>query len=142
MEKEDADLLVKDLYARIPYGVVVRIDRADGEPLDAKVRSIIKLRFPNTVMILAEDPNNPEYISVAEGDIVKPYLRPESSMTEAERDEVKDYLNNSIEGKLIGVKGRTIWLVDWLNEHHIDYRGLVGKGLAIEAPDGMYGFGK
>jgi hypothetical protein len=29
-------------------------------------------------------------------------------------------------------------LIDWLNAHHFDYRGLIEKGLAIEAPSGMY----
>jgi hypothetical protein len=29
-------------------------------------------------------------------------------------------------------------LIDWLNAHHFDYRGLIDKGLAIEAPEGMY----
>ena len=28
--------------------------------------------------------------------------------------------------------------VDWLNEHHFDYRGLIEKGLALEAPEDMY----
>lgn len=27
---------------------------------------------------------------------------------------------------------------DWLNAHHFDYRGLIEKGLALEAPEGMY----
>lgn len=29
-------------------------------------------------------------------------------------------------------------VVDWLNEHHFDYRGLIEMGLALEAPEGMY----
>ena len=29
-------------------------------------------------------------------------------------------------------------LYDWLNAHHFDYRGLIEKGLALEAPEGMY----
>lgn len=28
--------------------------------------------------------------------------------------------------------------IDWLNAHHFDYRGLIEKGIALEAPDGMY----
>ena len=28
--------------------------------------------------------------------------------------------------------------LDWLNAHHFDYRGLIEKGLALVAPDGMY----
>ena len=30
--------------------------------------------------------------------------------------------------------------IDWLNEHHFDYRGLIEKGLALEAPEDMYKF--
>ena len=29
-------------------------------------------------------------------------------------------------------------LVDWLNAHHFDYRGLIEKGLALEASKDMY----
>jgi hypothetical protein len=29
-------------------------------------------------------------------------------------------------------------VLDWLNAHHFDYRGLIEKGLALEAPKGMY----
>lgn len=34
--------------------------------------------------------------------------------------------------------GHTIHLFDWLNEHHFDYHGLLEKGLALIAPEGMY----
>ena len=33
---------------------------------------------------------------------------------------------------------KTYWGIDWLNAHHFDYRGLIEKGLALEAPEGMY----
>lgn len=32
----------------------------------------------------------------------------------------------------------TLVEIDWLNAHHFDYRGLIQKGLALEAPEGMY----
>ena len=67
---------------------------------------------------------------------IKPYLRPMSSMTE---DEKKEF-------SLLGVgihlfKGPLIPsydTLDWLNAHHFDYRGLIEKGLALEALEGMY----
>lgn len=71
--------------------------------------------------------------------IVKPYLRPMSSMTPEEYDSMRyeytfygdSYIHNS-EMLICGE------VVDWLNKHYFDYRGLIGKGLAIEAPEGMY----
>jgi hypothetical protein len=29
-------------------------------------------------------------------------------------------------------------VIDWFNAHHFDYRGLIERGLALEAPKGMY----
>ena len=59
---------------------------------------------------------------------IKPYLRPMSSMTEDEGVE----LDNTV---IMGNYGDD---ADWLNAHHFDYRGLIKKGLALEAPEGMY----
>lgn len=60
---------------------------------------------------------------------IRPYLRPMSSMTEEER-KYKD---------LCFKYDYLAWeYTDWLNEHHFDYRGLIKKGLALEAPEGMY----
>ena len=75
----------------------------------------------------------PEHITelIAEDLIVKPYLRPMSSMTEEEKLEY-----------VIAWDSRQPYLpteaMDWLNEYHFDYRDLIEKGLALEAPEGMY----
>jgi hypothetical protein len=53
----------------------------------------------------------------------KPYLFPLSSATK----EQKDFLKNN--ANTLGVSG----LVDWFNEHHFDHRGLIDKGLALDA---------
>lgn len=58
---------------------------------------------------------------------VKPYLRPMSSMTEEEYQEFG-----------YDVLRYTPREFDWLNTHHFDYRGLIEKGLALEAPKDMY----
>jgi hypothetical protein len=59
-----------------------------------------------------------------------------------------DGITNTSENIQFGHNWQYYWLnfsnenislyVDWLNSHHFDYRGLIKKGLAIEAPEGMY----
>ena len=70
---------------------------------------------------------------------IKPYLRPMSSMTE---DEIKEFILIADTVLWLGDKRSTCILslkqMDWLNAHHFDYRGLIPKGLALEAPEGMY----
>ena len=80
---------------------------------------------------------------------IKPYLRPLSSMTEEEFLEYHDIKYNKVTyrhnykrfdvGKFANVGIIPIEdYLDWLNSHHFDYRGLIEKGLALEAPEGMY----
>ena len=55
---------------------------------------------------------------------IKPYLRSMFSMTEEERKYLKHSIND--------------YFVDYCNEHHLDFRGLILMELALEAPEGMY----
>jgi hypothetical protein len=77
-----------------------------------------------------------------------------SSMTEKEFQELHSICPHStfnktnVSGWIIGIDGSEYGrishideiskLIDWLNTHHFDYRGLIDKGLALEAPEGMY----
>ena len=79
-------------------------------------------------------------------DMVKPYLRPFSSMTEEENEEYYNTMDketqrnypNSCDFSESIYYSKTIETFDWLNAHHFDYRGLIEMGLALEAPEGMY----
>ena len=124
MIQEEKQLLLKDLCARQPWGVKVQYNN--------KVYAIdyVSAEYEEVKLDIIDN------YTVGISDI-KPYLRPMSSMTEKEKLEVKEYLN-SIEGKLIGFKARTIWMIDYLNSIHVDYRGLIHMGLALEAPKDMY----
>ena len=64
---------------------------------------------------------------------VKPYLRPMSSMTEEEKEEFIKFRWTTNDGE-----PRMYEWCDYANAHHLDYRGLIEKGLALEAPEGMY----
>ena len=136
MTKEDKELLLRDLCARLPHGVKVKTWY--DKPLITDVYSVNRYTF--VVCISDKDEDAKVYL-----DNVKPYLRPMSSMTEEEveeyetlvgRDEnVAEYIfvdrHESDQDCLCGY-------VDWLNSHHFDYRGLIEKGLALESPEGMY----
>jgi hypothetical protein len=81
---------------------------------------------------------------------IKPYLRPLSSMTQEECTQLfvllpkhyviyQDQIHNLGEnGKILPEHIETI--IDFYNSHHLDWRGLIPKGLALEAPKDMYKF--
>ena len=118
MAQEEKSLLLKDLSARLSYGVVVELDEKFG--FNKGTHTLVKELLDSYCV---------------EG--IKPYLRPMSSMTEEEGKEFgllqTDFYTD---GFLYPIAASN--LIDWLNEHHFDYRGLIEKGLAIETPEGMY----
>ena len=65
------------------------------------------------------------------------YLRPMSSMTEEEAEEYND-LVNELSNYDCQPEQSASKMIDWLNKHNFDYRGLIKLGLAIEAPKDMY----
>jgi hypothetical protein len=131
MTQEDKNLLLKDLSSRIPYNI--KVQTPDGDTI--QLYSIGNCEMDDTKIRLFI---NGGYYS----DIVKPYLRPMSSMTEEEENEFIS-LNAVPSPCLLPNHTRMSWysnatMLDWLNAHHIDYRGLIEKGLALEAPENMY----
>ena len=109
MTQEDKELLLKDLCARLPYEVI--------------------LLAPSGRITYETDGNTAAELFVEQG--WKPYLRSLSSMTEEEKIDYQAFFNYD------GVEYPEEY-IDWLNAHHFDYRGLIERGLAIEAPEGMY----
>ena len=135
MKKEDKDLLLKDLCARLPYGVII-----EG------------LEHPEIMTI-----KHLAIISVMPTEPYKPYLRPMSSMTKEGTKElfkeigfeftcntcgIPAHYNYEFAKQIKGIPTITnvefIKVIDWLNKKMFDYRGLIEKGLALEAPEGMY----
>ena len=130
MTTEEKQLLLKDLCARLPYGVKVHLD-TDDKNFDTDLVGL-------TSNITANIHNIENYETIEECFIwnIKPYLRPMSSMTEEER---KEWLLIDIETHLDnGVQVLNGEEVDFLLSHHFDYRGLIPMGLALEAPEDMY----
>lgn len=118
MTQKDKELLMKDLSARLLYGVKFNYCGYDG--CDYKVE-IITSTFINDFPI--ED--------------CKPYLRSMSNMTEEEYKELKSIspYYGFAPYKFIGDWCPNYEMTDWLNAHHFDYRGLIESGLAIEVTE-------
>lgn len=126
MKKENKMLLLKDLCARLPYGVIVTNNCIQGKLLS------IETNIPKTEEIV--------YFRILSSSIatdtisnIKYYLRPMSSMTEKEEIEFNSLMENTS-----SYFERALKELDWLNAHHFDYRGLIEKGLALEALEDMY----
>lgn len=143
MDKIEKELLFKDLCARLPYEVVIHTDWKDVK-LDHDHCNIGMLYYERYSEEAKKECGYDEndcsiIISGCYYGGVKPYLRPMSSMTE---DEEIDFTFLSEEILSVGKNDDTCVLsvgqIDWLNAHHFDYRGLIEKGLALEAKEGMY----
>ena len=134
MTQEEKQLLLKDLSCRIPYGVIVNVDESHK----------VMMESVNWYEEVSVDDGSNDLYTISE---VRPYLRPLSSMTPEEKKYIKykwgysewDTLNDFINYTLIDTCDAESF-IDWLNSKHFDYRGLIEKGLAIEAPEGMYNF--
>ena len=133
MTQEEKFLLLQDLCARLPYGVVVELDEKFG--FNKGTRPLVK-----------------ELLDLYCVEGMKPYLRPMSSMTEEESAELSNIISEWFDKELFYLTEEPFLeyalskinysisplLFDWLNKNHFDYRGLIKKGLAIEAPEDMY----
>jgi len=123
---KEKELLVKDLSSRLPYGVICKCYHEEFNADDEEPFALVydeKLSMKNGSFIGSFN---------YKIDKIRPYLRPMSSITEKEQKEYRN-INCCL------IKGCEAWNeVDWLNAHHFDYRGLIEKGLALEAPKGMY----
>jgi hypothetical protein len=131
MEQEDKELLIKEISARLPYGVKLWTRFKDKkDPLD-----IFSINTRGWVSFW-ETNSQLDYLFVTD---CRLYLRPLSSMTEEEKAEYEE-LEKQCESlpTFAYISVSKCILFDWLNAHHFDYRNLIEKRLALVAPDGMY----
>jgi hypothetical protein len=146
MKDSDKKLLLKDLCARVPYGVIVQSKRYDKyadvwdkTPRDFKIIGVEGFGLI-TNKNYTEHTYAKGYVStpiikpIDDGQTISlPYLRPMSNMTEEEKEileDMRDYAHTK--------EDYAIELVDFYNSHHLDFRNLIDMGLALEAPEGMY----
>lgn len=132
MIQEEKQLLLKDLCGRLPYGVKMKYKKDSGYEVLCKIDTFYKDIDGFHCLLRTTGP----FGGFQDLNELKPYLRPMSSITEEERGEYNELCTKVL---LMRYRASSHYPVtDWLNAHHFDYRGLIEKGLAIEAPEGMY----
>ena len=125
MTRQNIELLAKDLSCRIPYGVKFLRESWNYE-WDQEL----------SVIEVLEDIDKDGYINntkVYNVEDIKPYLFPMSSMTEEQKVIYGDLCYSIIQSLAKNMQSELNELINWLNAHHFDYRGLIEKGLAIDA---------
>ena len=143
MTQEHKELLLKDLCARLPYGVKFMYNK--------------NIYTTKGLDLIVTDEGDWEYavtakdIAPIEIDFIKPYLFSLSSMTDKQAKEIQEIVGNPDNACIIRkTDGLELWLnsidtdptiwvdtifevQDYLNKNHFDYRGLIEKGPAIDA---------
>lgn len=142
MTQEDKQLLLKDLSARLPYGVKCIVTKSRTE--EGQKGDVGKIGWVSLEGVDCIGDREPFF---SEFGNFKPYLIPLSSMTEEQKKYITDRwgINDEFDfeinpdwGEYFVELGDIVDFIDWLNKNHFDYRGLIEKGLAIEAPKDMY----
>ena len=120
MTQEDKELLLKDLCARLPYEVIVDYSYNAFDGRTHGQESILDCDLLDTFISPRLD---------EEGEYIKPYLFPLSSMTEEQKKEYQYITERWMYDSSYSISDS----IDWLNENYFDYRGLIPMGLAIDA---------
>lgn len=127
MTQEEKELLLKDICARLPYGVKVKFYLPLNTHFVIETLRDVEIRNENILVCTTT-------WNAIKLEICKPYLRSLSSMTEEEENEYQDIVQN--DGNWVNLLSQN--LMNFFNKHHFDYHGLIEKGLALEAPEDMY----
>lgn len=136
ISKKEREIL-KDLSARLIYGVKIRATYPEIVDYDTnKVKNVTRDK--------TLDESDLDWLLHGCGK-VKAFLRPMSSMTKKEYKEFNDFCvidelarkGGNIQGYINQARIMQTG-IDWLNEHHFDYRGLIEKGLAMRASEDIY----
>lgn len=140
MTQNEKDLLLQDICSRLPYGVMAKFGDSN----------------PSKITNITQDIDSDSWFVESEGEFdgmmceinnVKPYLFPLSSMSEDQKyefylrfienncdfDYFKFYLDNGKWNKLLTSLDDIEAIIDWFHKNHIDWRGLIPMGLAIDA---------
>ena len=129
MNREEKYLVIDDISGRVPHGVVFNTDWGN------KTLKGIQYDNVNTLLYFGVCNSTNKVIETYVSE-VKPYLFPISSMSDKQKKELEDTLIRlNLEALSDEISSEVIatYEIDFYNKNHIDYRGLIPKGLALDA---------
>ena len=117
MTQENKELLLNDLCSRLVYGVkccVKNNHKISGDLVGIVGENVYIYSSGHAIFSISD---------------IKPYLFPLSSMTDEQKQEYQYITERWMYDSSYSIGDSS----DWLNKNHFDYRGLIEKGLAIDA---------
>jgi hypothetical protein len=122
MTREEKDLVLHDLCARLPYRVIGEYSWKGNEPYNRELTGSLF------------DELKSSWDSTEDSEFL-PYLRPMSSMTEEEKKEYQSlcviHSDHDADDNVTYYYFDTVESFDYLNKNMFDYRGLIDKDLAL-----------
>lgn len=137
MANEENELLLKVLCAMLPYGVKIKYHYKRENNVIDEVR---ELDFSDVETLKYNNEYPQDYWCEISW---KPYLRPMTSMTDEEKAQVQMFMDivtgeNYGDGYSPSAWDAMNGFAQYCDSRHLDHRGLIFKGLALESPEGMY----
>ena len=129
MTLEDKKLLIQDVMARLPYGTKFDLNGIRGSIHQTNIYTLYKGNDINNYICSVDFFGDGNPIDIEH---FKPCLLPLSSMTDEQYNEFTD-MGYSVTERWWSMAN--YHQIEWLNKNHFDYRGLIEKGLAINAAD-------
>lgn len=127
MTQDYKELLLKDICARLPYGVKARVYNHWSDDVQDETITIENLH---------------QLIKAFSIEDIKPYLFPLSSMTEEQKKYINDRwgVNEDFDfeidpnwGEYFVELSDVVDFINWCYENHFDINFLIPKGLALDA---------
>ena len=121
-QDENTSLLLKDLCGRLPFGVIINTPKGDGHLCEIN-QTIFAIKLGINIDAVKRDRFDLQEC--------KPYLRSFAKISDKVWDDCDKAFNGCETEYRVEVN-------DWMDKNFIDYRGLIERGLALEAPEDMY----
>lgn len=134
----EQELLLNALCVMMPYKPMVNVDDELSIGDEGSDYTLLGVNANKRIVLLGLDFDDAYATHNEHLKNIKPYLRPMENMTEEELEIYNRGDMTYVEEERYISAERCLNIINFLNSHYLDYNGLIPKGLALPAPEGMY----